>query len=89
MWMTPAAASHPVTYSIHTFSMRATTFQAWASSYKMRSSVVKTKEMVCSFSRSLELAPVSIENKLLREVVQSKLLARGHAVFEPVMECTY
>ena len=40
----------------------------------MRINVVKTKEMVFSFSRCLELAPVSIDNEILERVAQFKLL---------------
>ena len=40
----------------------------------MRINVVKTKEMVFSFSRCLELAPVSIYNEIVERVTQFKLL---------------
>ncbi len=46
----------------------------WANSNDMRINTVKTKEMVFSFSKSLELAPVTIGNADIERVAQSKLL---------------
>ena len=46
----------------------------WADSNDMRMNAVKTKEMVFSFSKSLELPPITIGNTGIERVAQSKLL---------------
>ena len=48
--------------------------EVWASSNDMRINSVKTKEMVFSFCRSLDLAPITIGNKVIERVARSRLL---------------
>ena len=48
--------------------------EVWASLNDMRINAVKTKEMVFSFCRSLDLAPITIDNKVIERVAQSRLL---------------
>ena len=62
--------------------------EVWASSSDMRINAVKTKEMVFSFCRSLNLAPITIGNNVIEWVARFRLL-ESHAVLGSVLECAY
>ena len=48
--------------------------QGWADSSDMKINPLKTKEMVFSFSKSLDLVPLTISGTVIESVKESKLL---------------